>query len=86
MSIQLILYPQSYNGLNPITGSPNQFIVDGIDFNTINTSSASVSLAQPTYQSAINLLNPTMVVNTWYRFSSDVASVTESAGTINITI
>jgi len=85
MSIQLILYPQSYNGLNPITGSPNQFIVDGIDFNTINTSSASVSLAQPTYQSAINLLNPTMVVNTWYRFSSDVASVTESAGTINIT-
>jgi hypothetical protein len=85
MSIQLILYPQSYNGLNPITGSPNQFLVDGIDFNTINTSSASVSLAQPTYQSAINLLNPTMVVNTWYRFSSDVALVTESAGTINIT-
>ena len=85
MSIQLILYPQSYNGLNPITGSPNQFIVDGIDFNTINTSSASVSLAQPTYQSAINLLNPTMVVNTWYRFSSDVASPFEAAGTLTIT-
>lgn len=85
MSIQLILYPQSYNGLNPITGSPNQFIVDGIDFNTINTSSASVSLAQPTYQSAINLLNPTMVVNTWYRFSSDVSSPFEAAGTLTIT-
>ena len=84
MSIQLILYPQSYNGLNPITGSPNQFIVDGIDFNTINTSSASVSLAQPTYTTAINLLNSALIVNTWYRFSSNISSASETANILFI--
>ena len=82
MSIQLILYPQSYDGTNPITGTPDEFIVDGVYFTTINASSTSLSLAFPVYQSAINLLNPTMAINTWYRFSGNTNSATQSAGEI----
>ena len=82
MSIQLILYPQSYDGTNPITGTPHEFIVDGVYFTTINASSISLSLAFPVYQSAINLLNPTMAINTWYRFSGNTNSATQSAGEI----
>lgn len=82
MSIQLILYPQSYDGTNPITGTPDEFIVDGVYFTTINASSISLSLAFPVYQSAINLLNPTMAINTWYRFSGNTNSATQSAGEI----
>ena len=38
MSIQLIVYPQNYDGSpNPITAATSQFIVDGIDFNTVHT-------------------------------------------------
>ena len=39
MATQLILYPQTFNGeLNPISISANEFIVDGNNFNTLNTS------------------------------------------------
>ena len=72
MSIQLIVYPQTFDGSpNPITGSSSQFIVDGIDFKSVNTSDSSLSLSAPTYTSAINALVPTMAINTWYRFSGD---------------
>ncbi len=50
MSVQLILYPQSYDGLNSLSGAGTEHIVDGINFNTINTSTTSLSLAAPTYQ------------------------------------
>mgnify|MGYP003135762883 CR=1 FL=1 len=84
MSIQLIIYPQFYDGTNPISANFTQFVVDGINFNTINTSSSSLSLAQPTYQSAINLLDPTMAINTWYRFSVDAIAPFETSGTLSI--
>ena len=84
MSIQLILFPQSYNGLNPISTLSTEFVVDGINFNTINTSPTSLSLAAPTYQSAIDALNATMLVNTWYRFSSIGSPPTETGGTIGM--
>ena len=75
MSVQLILYPQSYDGLNSLSGLGTEQVVDGINFNTLNTSSTSLSLAAPTYQSAINALSATMVVNTWYclLYTSDAA-------------
>jgi len=84
MSVQLILYPQSYNGLNSLSGAGTEHVVDGINFNTINSSTTSLSLAAPTYQSAINALNASMVVNTWYRFSSSATPPTESSGTVGI--
>ena len=39
MSVQLILYPQNYDGqFNSIASVSNEFVVDGLNFNTINTS------------------------------------------------
>ena len=86
MSIQLILYPQSFNGLNSLSGLGTEQVVDGINFNTINTSASSLSLAAPTYQSAINALNATMIVNTWYRFSSSITPPTETGGDVSFVI
>ena len=41
MSVQLIVFPQSYEGqFSSIATTANNFIVDGINFNTINTSSS----------------------------------------------
>ena len=84
MSIQLIVYPQNYDGSpNPITGSTSQVIVDGINFTTVNTSLSSLNLATPTYTSAIS--NMTVIpINTWYRFSGDGSAVSESSGAITI--
>jgi hypothetical protein len=66
MSVQLIVFPQSYEGqFSSIATSANNFIVDGIDFNTINTSSSYDSGSG--LQEAINN-QPPSVVNTWYRY------------------
>ena len=71
MSTQLILYPQHYTGQHDVTTTTytigsNEFIVDGINFNTINASS--------TYEQFVNGVTqiitaaPPVIVNTWYRF------------------
>jgi len=84
MSIQLIVYPQSYDGsFNPIVGATSQFMVDGINFATINTSTSSLSLAAPTFTNAISNMS-VIPINTWYRFSGDLTAVTESSGSITI--
>jgi hypothetical protein len=66
MSVQLIVYPQSYDGqFNSISTTVNEFVVDGINFNTINTSSSydTPSLLQTAIDN-----QPPSVVNTWYRY------------------
>ena len=84
MSIQLIVYPQNYDGSpNPITGSTSQFIVDGIDFTTVNTSLSSLNIASPTFTSAISNMS-VIPINSWYRFSGDGSAVSESSGAITI--
>ena len=84
MSIQLILYPQSFNGLNPISGNSTEFVVDGIDFNTLNATTSLINLAQPTFTTAINQLAIPMVINTWYRFSGDASGVSYASGFVII--
>ena len=70
MSVQLIVFPQSYDGqYNSITSTANDFIVDGINFNTINTSSSYDSTALNTILSTLTNAPPTQV-NTWFRFRS----------------
>jgi len=86
MSVQLILYPQSFNGLNSLSGAGTEQVVDGINFNTINTSASSLNLAAPTYQSAIDALNATMIVNTWYRFAPSITPPTEVGGGVAFVI
>ena len=78
MSLQLIVFPQSYNGLNSFTGAGTECVVDGINFNTVDTSSSSQSLAGtlPLDYIAATTFN----VNTWYRFSRVASEVFESSG------
>jgi hypothetical protein len=72
MSVQLILYPQSYNGqYNHISNVASEKLVDGISFNSINTSSsADISSTSPQAQIAAA---PPNLMNTWYRSRSTVS-------------
>ena len=69
MSVQLIVYPQSYDGsFNAISTSTSEFIVNGISFDNLNstgtyTSAASSSVAADVFTNA-----PPSISNTWYRF------------------
>lgn len=83
MSVQLIIYPQSYEGThNAISGTPSEFIVDGINFNTINTSTQYVASA-PFPQNAINFYAPTLPLNNWDRYNSlGGGIVSETSGDI----
>ena len=67
MSLQLIIYPQQYNGVNPISGFGNQMVVDGIAFNTINSSSSYDSSASNIILDSLTN-QPAALLNTWYRF------------------
>ena len=73
MSVQLIVYPQSYDGqYNSISTTSGEFVVDGINFSTINSASSYDSLAPPTGNVIADVLtnaNPS-AVNTWYKFRS----------------
>ncbi len=67
MSVQLILYPQTFNGqFNAISTNPNEFLVNGINFNGLSTT-GSYDSATPA-QSAILAAQPPTIVNLWYRF------------------
>ena len=71
MSVQLIVYPQNYEGVNnAISSSPTEFIVNGINFTNLsdansydsNTSSlGSISMID-------TLINQPPVANAWQRF------------------
>ncbi len=67
MATQLILYPQTFNGeLNPISISANEFIVDGNNFNTLNTSVTNESNVVST--NFILTTYPPTIPNSWYRY------------------
>ena len=67
MSVQLIIQPQNYQGFSNSNNTLTQFLVDGINFNNVNTSpNTLVTSILP--QGAIDYYNPTMIVNTWYRY------------------
>ena len=81
MSVQLIVYPQDYEGTyNAMSSSPTEFIVNGINFagmdsansyDTTNTSNISLDV----------LTNaPPIIANTWYRYRSI------SSGTPNLPV
>ena len=71
MSVQLILYPQNYNGqFNAVSNVADEKLVDGILFTSINTSS-SYDSASSTYSDTI-INQPPNIINTWYRWRSTV--------------
>ena len=85
MSIQLIIYPQFYDGTNPISANFTQFVVDGINFNTVNTSNSQVNVTGNLVPTAINTVSP-MTLNTWYRFSPNGNFAIESSGDLGMVL
>ena len=84
MSIQLIVYPQYFNGANPLNNTNQEFCIDGINFATVNMSNLQINIAAPTTVNSINAVSP-MTVNTWFRYGSSTALTFESGGTMAIT-
>ena len=68
MSVQLIVYPQSFEGqYNEISSSPTEFLVNGINFaNLGSTPTYSSPVAIPYFDTLNNA--PPSIVNSWYRF------------------
>jgi hypothetical protein len=71
MSVQLILYPQTHNGEISIFASSNEFVVNGINFSNLSTSS-SYDSPQNNNIDVLNdaLTNQPAVTNTWVRYRS----------------
>ena len=86
MSVQLIVYPQNYEGFSNSTNIANAVLVDGINFSTVNAST-SFFVGQPNgSQEAINFYNPTLPVNTWKRYKVGSSGISASGGSLSIAI
>ena len=73
MSVQLIVYPQSFNGVfNAISGSSTELIVNGINFAGIDNTSTFTATSATPYLDVITYGFP-YVVNTWYRYKSIIS-------------
>ena len=73
MSVQLIVYPQSFNGVfNAISGSSTELIVNGINFAGIDNTSTFTATSATPYLDVITYGFPS-VVNTWYRYRSIIS-------------
>jgi hypothetical protein len=73
MSVQLIVYPQHYDGYGSVFSQTGEFCVDGSTFNALATS------PYPTYTTASTSTNPILsalgvnppnLINTWYSYRS----------------
>ena len=71
MSVQLIVYPQSLDGsYNAMSSSPTEFIVNGINFSNLgSTTTYTSSLTNPYTDTLTN--EPPAIPNTWYRFRNN---------------
>jgi len=86
MSVQLIVFPQYFDGSTPLNSSSNQFMVDGVNFNNVNTSVSTQSVSGTLPQAFINSYTfigfTLFIVNSWYRFSGVASEVTQTSGAI----
>jgi hypothetical protein len=74
MSVQLILYPQTYEGqYNSISANANEFVVNGINFSNLSTSSSYDTALTGTQALVAALTNQPAVTNTWVRYRSTAA-------------
>jgi len=68
MSVQLIVYPQSYNGQsNTLSSSPTELVVNGISFSNLDNTGSYTSTVAPPYVDTLTNAAPS-IVNTWNRF------------------
>lgn len=71
MSVQLIVYPQSYGGyFNTISSSPTEVVVNGISFINLGATSEYTSSSATPYVDTITNAPPNSI-NTWYSYRSD---------------
>lgn len=73
MSVQLIVYPQIYNGYGSVFSQTGEFCVDGSTFNALATSSIPTYTAPSTSSNAIVSalgVNAPNFINTWYSYRS----------------
>jgi len=75
MSVQLIVFPQYFDGSGPLSSPSTQFFVDGINFNQVNSSSSTLNITGALPQTFID--STSFIPNTWYRFSSSAVAATE---------
>ena len=72
MSVQLILYPQGYNGVyNQFSNPATNFIVNGNNFSGLATTPTATGSSLP----LTILQNPATVPNAWYRFKYGPSSL-----------
>ena len=90
MSVQLIVFPQYFDGSTPLSSPSNELVVDGINFNQVNTSSSTQSVSGALPQAFVNTYSvfgfSLFAVNTWYRFSGVASEITQSSGSLAIPI
>jgi hypothetical protein len=68
MSVQLILYPQNYEGVfNAFSGNATESIVNGISFTDLDNTLTYTSSSGTPYVDTITNATP-ISVNTWYRY------------------
>ena len=69
MSTQLILYPQNYKGQYNSTATPsfNEYVVNGISFTGLNSTTLYSTIDNYPSESAI-INSPASVLGTWYRY------------------
>ena len=83
MSVQLIVYPQYFDGANSLNSIfVNEYLVDGLGFVTVDGSSSTLSVSG-TLPDAFVTAN-SFSVNTWYRFSATTGFVAETSGSISL--
>ena len=80
MSVQLIVYPQNYEGTpNPISANNTEFMVDAINFNNVSTSTIYTP-SFPYEQNTINFFAPNLSVNQWDRYIQSGETAPTGAG------
>ena len=86
MSVQLIVYPQSYEGIfNAFSGNPTEALVNGINFLNLDSTTTYTSTSGTPYIDTVTT-EPADIINTWYRYrvgSSAYPVVTSSDMVLN---
>jgi len=83
MSVQLIVYPQSYGGqFNEFSSSSSEAVVNGLNFvNLDNTTTYNSTASNPYTDTLTN--EPADIINTWYRFrKGSIAYPTVTLGNV----
>jgi hypothetical protein len=83
MSVQLIVYPQNYDGqISSFSSTSTEVLVNGINFIGLNSTS-SADVPSSTNLGQFLGLYPPAIVNTWYRFRTTVYNTPSFAAEVS---